>query len=510
MNPTLTALKTSKPCAHPKSQCCDDDGCGPGLRNNYYLGKRLTPDSFRVEQNYLIERRRLLNRALYGWGVVYGYAVTAADPASGGETPSGRLAIGPGLALDECGRELVHPCVTMLGYPDVIVLDETSARMRPRSRRDGRDDRDDEDCEKQFWLLSVHYAEQSRGQVTVPDPCCCTRNEWDYACETVRYTLRRVDRDECCAPQDCELRCECGKGMCCDEERLPDTDDKHREDKWGRQEEHESHADARKDDATSTRSPVKRGAGCLCHHLATLDPGCDCEALCEIDDPCGDRHVRIDYCNGVPLACVRLCRNECGHLVFDEWIEACGPRRLVKRNDLLFDLIRGCDLTRISWISWGHWHRRDVNFDDFAKFFDAEGEPEGTTRFKVRFSRPVRVATMTEDCFAMWIIFLERRGDYRQMIRVPIDHVRTNGDEDGLATEATLVARPQWAQTTLLGDSGFDSAFGAHVEIEIRGDYILDCNGQAVDANAIGRDAYPSGKGYPGGIHLTSFRVRRR
>ena len=36
---------------------------------------------------------------------------------------------------------------------------------------------------------------------------------------------------------------------------------------------------------------------------------------------------------------------------------ACGPRRLVKRNDLLFDLIRGCDLTRISAIGWRDWHR---------------------------------------------------------------------------------------------------------------------------------------------------------
>ena len=37
------------------------------------------------------------------------------------------------------------------------------------------------------------------------------------------------------------------------------------------------------------------------------------------------------------------------------------------------------------------------------------------------------------------------------------------------------------------------------VEIEVRGDFILDCNGQPVDANAVGRAAAPTGNGTPGG-----------
>jgi hypothetical protein len=36
-------------------------------------------------------------------------------------------------------------------------------------------------------------------------------------------------------------------------------------------------------------------------------------------------------------------------------VEECPPRRIVKRNDMLFDLIRGCDLTRITRISWAEW-----------------------------------------------------------------------------------------------------------------------------------------------------------
>ena len=45
------------------------------------------------------------------------------------------------------------------------------------------------------------------------------------------------------------------------------------------------------------------------------------------------------------------------------------------------------------------------------------------------------------------------------------------------------------------------------VEIEIRGDYIVDCNGQTVDANAVGLSPSPTGNGTPGGTFLSTFRV---
>ena len=58
---------------------------------------------------------------------------------------------------------------------------------------------------------------------------------------------------------------------------------------------------------------------------------------------------------------------------------------------------------------------------------------------------------------------------------------------------------------------------GAEITIEVRGDYILDCNGQAVDANAHGfalhghdcEKVKPSGNGAPGGTLVSVFRVER-
>ena len=67
------------------------------------------------------------------------------------------------------------------------------------------------------WLLSVHYAEQDVGPVKVNDPCSCERKEWDHVCETVRFSLRRVDCDGVLQAFDCELKCGCGTGPCCEE-----------------------------------------------------------------------------------------------------------------------------------------------------------------------------------------------------------------------------------------------------------------------------------------------------
>src|ERR1043165_1968954 len=88
--------------------CCAESKCAPGLRNKYFEGKRLTADSFSVEQKYMLNRRRLLNRAIHGWGVVYGYAINAVRPNGEDANYACHLKIGAGLALDECGRELLQ------------------------------------------------------------------------------------------------------------------------------------------------------------------------------------------------------------------------------------------------------------------------------------------------------------------------------------------------------------------------------------------------------------------
>jgi hypothetical protein len=228
---------TRRPAPQPpptRVECCIDPRCESGLRNNYFEGKRLTPDSFRVEQRYLVERRRLLNRAIHGWGVVYGYGIkAAASNEHRHETVSGRLTIGPGLALDVCGRELVQTEMIEQAVDQVIMLDDKGRRVDPPPTPKpvpGRGDRryPSDDPRTECWLLSVHYAEQDVAPLTIHDPCSCKRCEWDHVCETVRYSLRRIDCGDCCKPVPCELDSDAGPvGAATSTANLPRTQRTH-------------------------------------------------------------------------------------------------------------------------------------------------------------------------------------------------------------------------------------------------------------------------------------------
>jgi hypothetical protein len=71
-------------------------------RNNYFLGKLLSPADFQEEQNYFINKQRLINRMLFGIGVVSGLEVISDKSAS-------VIRLSEGFALDGYGREIVLP-----------------------------------------------------------------------------------------------------------------------------------------------------------------------------------------------------------------------------------------------------------------------------------------------------------------------------------------------------------------------------------------------------------------
>lgn len=485
-----TTQKTAPRTSSAKGECCTELQCESGLRNNYFDGKRLTTDSFRVEQTYSIERRRLLNRAIHGWGLVYGYDVALA------QSQARQLKIGAGLALDKCGRELLETGTT-IQFKDVILLDKDGKRWDPDDafKRLGVPPGFSWDKPPQAlvdglkewcWLLSVHYAERDTDHIRIEDRCQCGRDEWDHVCETVHYSIRQIDCDKCCGQFDCELECECGTGPCCD-----DTGE-HTE----------------KGPVPATRETRQRGGcQCLCNHLTHLSVGGECGPLCEIEESCGS--VRVDVKNGVPLACVKLVTDKCG-LAFDTIEDACGPRRLVKRNDLLFDLIRGCDLTRIINYGWEEWHREDksVPYEAFKNAFGPGGGHAVdyvTERFWVKFSRPVRRETVRPDCFVMTIISSESDDHWWETSRVPI--VRVEMPAGDLIECATIVVGGKWLRGAVRSDSSRLQNGPFRVELEVRGDFIVDCNGQTVDANPHGRTKVPTGNGTPGGTFLSTFLV---
>lgn len=516
--------------------CCDDD-CPSGSRNNYFIGKRLTPDSYLAEQQFLNGRRHLLNRAIHGWGVVYGFPLTSNRRQKDG-LGEGALRVGEGLALDRVGRELWQAKAVEMTLDNVIVIGDDGKPVRAEGKLGGRLDMlgvSEKDC----WLLTAHYAEQSTDSVTLKGICDCRRKEWDRTCETVIYSLRRVVCEECCTPFVCELDCHCGTGSSrfgnqgADLETIRKDEDAIREQIEALQrdelpdEERIKHLNSELDTRVKERFDAgpsghsRGGCNCLCEHLTNLAIGADCIRLVDVDG-C----TRADLDNGVALACIDLGRDECGDWAFGAVRDACGPRRLVKRNDLLFDLINGCDLTRISDIGWASWHRRDtppVPFEDFLAalgydpnnpdFDDPEYLEHSTAAFWVTFSRAVLAESLRPDCFAMSIMRDQTEGCWREYYRVPIVRIEKEQAADdpyGHVRKARLVVSADWIRDGVAGAGSIFRRDQCYVEIEIRGDFIVDCLGQTVDANPRGRAPFPTGNGEPGGSYISTFTVAAR
>jgi hypothetical protein len=465
---------------HDASGCCTGQHCDSGRRNRYYPNKRITPDTYEVEQDYQLQRRRLLNRAIHGWGVVYGFRLGTGDADHCSEDGERHLAIGSGLALDPCGRELVQAKRVLLDFPDLLLFDQKGKyferTMGNCRSRDGEVPWGDEG-EKLCFELRAHYAERLISPVAQRDPCQCDRQEWDQVCETVRYSLKPLFCEECCKADKCDLCCECKRGPCC-----PEGDAK----------------------------PTERGGcRCLCEHLMHFDPTPDCCSLTTVG-----KGLKVDLCHGVPLACVRLMRDDCGDWTIRDIADACGPRRLVKRNDLLFDLIRGCDLTRIEEIGWAPFHRAKdpIAWDIFVPSFDGTDDSgvRLTRDYWIRFSKPIQTETIHRDCFTFSAIFREFEGGWGEILRVPIG-VRWQEDPEhkGHTSRVDLVVDSDWLHDAINDNSRFEQ-YISRIEITVRGDYLLDCNGQAVDANARGRSPAPTGNGVPGDTYISTFQVQQK
>ena len=530
MTISTTKQTSSKTRSVPRD--CSGEECASGARNNYFLGKPMTPESHRLEQSYGIKRRRLINRAIHGWGVVYGFALRTAEDGKHEPEPGG-LSIGEGLALDRLGRELIQTRGVGLTLDNFLVLDRQGQPVRIDGDLDQRFaelGRLEEKC----WLLRVHYAEQKVGPLSFKDPCNGKRKEWERTCETVVYSLQPIDCGKCCIPYECALRCCCPDSPCCAEDDPGQEDLSSRRETLeakGREElraaggdedkvaEIKRRLEAELADLERGRAPAERkalprgGCSCLCEHLADLEiGGDDCAALKYVDG-C----TRADLAHGVALACLKLDRDRCDDWTVTAIHDACGPRRLVKRNDLLFDLINGCDLTRIEETGWSRWHRRKqaAPFEEFLAALGWDGEPgfQGypTRDFWVRFSRPVRTDTLTPEVFAM--VVTSDHGDdfWRRSYRVPIIAIETDAaDSGGVSQRARIVVSGDWLENAA-GDRDTLFDMGAtRVEIEVRGDLVRDCLGQTVDANSWGRSPIPSGNGTPGDSYVSSFTVEAR
>jgi hypothetical protein len=105
----------------------------PFKRPNFFFGKLLTAEDLTAEQNYHLQKQKLHNRYLHGWGVVSGLRV---------DSINGSIHISAGLALDCEGNEII--------VEDSVSVDPPSA-----------------DCTKKTVFVGVRYFEQQTDKIPV-------------------------------------------------------------------------------------------------------------------------------------------------------------------------------------------------------------------------------------------------------------------------------------------------------------------------------------------------------
>jgi hypothetical protein len=82
----------------------------PDCAINYHFGMLLGVDDFRTEQGFHVGRLRRHQRALHGFGVVYGYGVSF-------DAGHAEIRVAPGYAVDAHGRDLEMLAAQCVGLP---------------------------------------------------------------------------------------------------------------------------------------------------------------------------------------------------------------------------------------------------------------------------------------------------------------------------------------------------------------------------------------------------------
>lgn len=507
--------------AHERGCGCSDCTCGK--RNRFFRGKRMKAHDFEIEQLYGIERRRIINRSVIGSGVVSGFAMT-----------KGSSEVGPGFALDEHGREIVLAQTARLGPDNLFLIAPGASGCRTVSLDDARP--------RTSYLLSVHYAERMFGEANLPGGCGCDKPEKNYVCEAAVFSLTAL-RGPCpCGEEPCDRTCECRVTDACGQPRPPDRTPGEPHDRPDPKNGKYAGSDATPPQRTETRQangdelpPPERDEaaakaaerqriethanrdrgphGCVCHWLMDEEIDCRQPATCDWNG------YRIDPSDGVALACVTIDKTDDGcHPIQIEVVDPCGPRHFVKNNELLYDFIRGCDLTRISWVSWHYWHRQNqpMPWKVFASAFAAadpgENPPPVKTKFVIRFSGPVLAETIRFDSIAIRAVTVDQSTAWRLIRRVPILKLdlTPHGSTPlpaGTTNQIQVYVDAYWVRDEITGGSSWLTWDVFEINVELNGDGILDCHHMPIDGEAIGLEAFPSGNGSPGGIYRSSFRV---
>jgi hypothetical protein len=122
-------------------------------RPRFFAGQLLTDDTLNRLERYIVEKNKLHNRYLHGWGVVCGLEVVC-QPCSG-------VTVRPGYALSPCGEDII---VCKDAQVDVCALIDA---CKEKQRRDWECEpyspAPNVDCREmdEEWVLAIRYDETS-------------------------------------------------------------------------------------------------------------------------------------------------------------------------------------------------------------------------------------------------------------------------------------------------------------------------------------------------------------
>jgi hypothetical protein len=167
---TRPAPKRADPCADDKPLCPACGGLQCLCRPRFFPGQLLTDEDLNRLDRYIIDKNKLHNRYLHGWGVACGLEVVC-DPCS-----SANVVVRTGYALSPCGDDIivckdhsVNVCELIDACrPQSGVECDPPYQQPPRECRDGTAP----------WVLAICYDERpSRGITALTgstDSACCS------------------------------------------------------------------------------------------------------------------------------------------------------------------------------------------------------------------------------------------------------------------------------------------------------------------------------------------------
>ena len=433
-------------------------------RPRFEPGAQLRAEDLNRAHREQLERQRLIQRGVFGNGVVFGYKLEL-DEDGKLAVADGCLKLGCGLALDCHGRELYWPG-GRLGLHDL-------AGQMPEAP--GR------------YTLLVHYAERCRA---ARDPCCCDPRTAAVEIGVV-FTLRCGCREIGCGPH--EMPDDTCIDLC-------------------------SYICAR----TATRDGPPAAAedlACACDEPPPL-----CATACS--DWCYDPEAGVPLAC-LSLCEPPYRADACAPKVCFERgpVETCLVRPFVYRNPLLFDLARDnhVHLARVADLSFKHWILGRTSPDDatsrtwdepvtWPEFVDRMSDENG---FVIRFSESIRIDTLHPASIILRIVVREWRTDYWQEYRTPLSAVEPIDPVGGFTRAVRLRFEKEWFENEIdtdrstldQRDRGEPRSRGIVVELVIRSAMLRDRCDCMLDGRPFDVPPDKPGQAMPGTDYVVAFRV---